>query len=132
MPDLHEAEKPCEIRKLCEKKLKRTPMKRNAPNRDWRDAETKRGPCRVCGHSRAELAHTIGRDMDAVLAGPRGGMYRYVHPDSVVPLCPAHHEQFDARRLDLLPCMTIDEQLNSVEAAGGIVAAYERLTGEKL
>lgn len=54
------------------------------------DAETKRGPCRVCGHSHAELAHTIGRDRDAVLAGPRGGIYRYVHPDSVIP---AHLEQ---------------------------------------
>lgn len=112
--------------------MKRTQMKRKQVRRDWSDAEIKRQPCRVCGNPNAELAHLIGRSRDVVLRGPRGGEYRYVHPDSVVPLCSEHHRLYDERRLDLLPHATLEEQIRAIEDAGGIVAAYERLTGERL
>lgn len=86
-----------------------------------------------CGETRnLEAAHVIGREHDEVRVGPKGGETLFVKRESVVPLCQHCHRQYDERRLDLLPCMTIDEQLNSVDAAGGIVAAYERLTGERL
>lgn len=107
-------------------------MKRKAVKRDWSDAEIKRQPCRVCGDPNVELAHLVGRSRDAVLTGPRGGEYRYVHPDSVIGLCRTHHEQLDTRQLDILPYLTTSEQIRAVADACGIQAAYEHLTGEKL
>lgn len=80
-----------------------------------------------------EAAHTIGRAVqDEIVIGPRGGETLTVKPDSVVPLCQSCHEQFDSHRLDLLPYLSLDEQLDALRAAGGIVSAYERLTGERL
>ena len=108
--------------------------------RDWKDARAKierEGRCRVCGHSRdVETAHVISRERDPVLVGPNGGEYRYVHPDSVVPLCGGfseenHHGLYDAHALDLLPYLTQDEQERAVEDAGGIIAALNRVTGGK-
>ena len=106
--------------------------------RDWSDAEEKRGPCRVCGHSRdVDLAHVIGREHDAVITGPRGGKKIYVHKDSVVPLCGAFSESFchrlyDQRQLDLLPYLDLYEQIRAVEDAGGIELARNRICGSSV
>lgn len=104
-------------------------MRRTQPRRDWSDAnEQKRAPCRVCGHVPVELAHTIGRKHDE-----RRGSVLYVHPDSVVPLCVHHHRAHDLGRgalgdpFDLLPHLTLDEQLDAVRRAGGIESARRRL-----
>jgi hypothetical protein len=84
----------------------------------------------VCGGHPTELAHTVGRsrqDVDAI--GPNGGRSLWVNPDAVVPLCKNHHMDYDGRRLDLLPYLSVDEQINAVDAAGGIELARNRLTG---
>jgi hypothetical protein len=124
------------------KPMKRTPMKRSAPKRIWDDARAKveeEGKCRVCGiyddatidgtRVHIEAAHTIGREHDAVMVGPRGGEVIHVHPDSVIPLCSDDHRALHERRLDLLPYMTLEEQIEATRAAGGIYSAYERLSG---
>ena len=104
-------------------------MKRGSPKRDWSevtiDAQT---PCRVCGiEGRTERAHVAPRKHDA-----RKGKGRKVNPDSVVPLCgPALdpqscHYRFDHGELDLLPHLTLAEQLRAVEDLGGIELARKR------
>lgn len=114
--------------------------KSSAVRRDWSSAEKKRNRCRIrnehgqaCPGWPVELAHTISRDaQDAEHLGARGGRYLFVHPDSVVPLCTEHHQLYDARRLDLLPYLTIDEQHNALDAAGGLELARKRLMGSAL
>lgn len=105
---------------------------------DWRDAIRKRDReqrCRVCGETRGlEIAHIIGRKHDAILTGPKGGQYRYVHPDSVVPLCGAFtdnfcHGAYDRRELDLLPYLHVHEQSRAVEDAGGVLSMLGRVSG---
>ena len=91
--------------------------------RDWRAAEQKRTNwCRMCAKvGRVELAHVIGRARD-----DRSGL---VNPDSVVPLCQTCHREYDAGRLDLLPFLTVDEQVQAVRDAGGLEAARRRIIG---
>lgn len=100
-----------------------------AIKRSWADARAKverEGRCRVCGSSDfLQAAHTIGRRYQDI----KDGSKVIVKADAVVPLCQECHEAFDARRLDLLPYLGLWEQLNSVEAAGGIENARKRLTG---
>lgn len=113
-------------------------MLKSSTRRDWREAQRKverEGQCRVCGSERGlEAAHVIGRRHDPVIQGPRGGEYRYVHPDSVVPLCGGSvlntcHPDYDARKLDLLPYLHLHEQVRAVEDAGGILSALKRISG---
>lgn len=65
--------------------------------------------------------------------GARGGKYLWVNPDSVIPLCNFAgnncHGAYDRHELSILAVLTLPEQVNSVEAAGGIFAANERLSG---
>ncbi|HEV7769132.1 MAG TPA: HNH endonuclease signature motif containing protein [Solirubrobacterales bacterium] len=96
------------------------------PKRDWSDANGKRDyGCRVCGRYEVELAHTIGRKHDQPKTP--GSKTRYVHPDSVVPLCPSIHRAYDAHQFDLLGYLTTAEQAKAVEQAGGIESARRRL-----
>jgi hypothetical protein len=107
------------------------------PQRRWGDALSKvnrEGRCRVCGERRdLEAAHIIGREHDALLSGPRGGQYYYVHPDSIVPLCGAFTDNFchgiyDAHNLDLLPFLTQDEQERAVHEARGVISMLKRVS----
>lgn len=119
-------------------------MKRSQLRRDWTYAEDKRGPCRNCGATyRVELAHVTERTSDryqplriedgdpADWTGEKGPIY--VHPDRVLPLCgPATdvttcHGKDHAKRLDLLPLLTLPEQIQAVADAGGIELARRRL-----
>lgn len=101
-------------------------MKRSQPKRDWSDCQEKReSGCRICGVWGVELAHTIGRAHDKPKTP--GSKTRYVHPDSVVPLCPKHHRAYDAHQLDLLPFLTLGEAVKATEQAGGIELARKRL-----
>lgn len=105
--------------------------------RDWLQAIKKlerEGRCRVCGSERGlQVAHVIGRKCDPIMQGPRGGEYRYVHPDSIVPLCGGNalnkcHEEYDARKLDLLPYLHVHEQTRAVEDAGGVMSMLRRVS----
>ncbi len=95
--------------------------------RDWRLADEKREPCRVCGTWPVHLANTMGKARQDV-EQEDGSML--VIPDAVVSLCPAHHRLYDSRLLNILPYLTQEEVVNAVESAGGIRAARRRLTGE--
>ena len=104
------------------------------------DKKEEEGICRACLRPdgsvidgeiiRLECAHTIGRDrQDEIVVGPRGGETRVVKRESTVPLCGDCHRAFHAHRLDLLPYMTLEEQLDAVRAAGGILSALKRVSG---
>lgn len=95
--------------------------------RDWTACAEKRDQgCRICGVHPAEMAHVIGRVHDH-----RRGSVVVVDADSVCPLCKSHHEAYDARLLDLLPHLTVEEQARAVVDAGGIEAARRRIIGRK-
>ena len=95
--------------------------------RDWSKAEPKREEgCRLCG-SPAQLAHVIGRSRDERI----GGTF-VVDPDSIVPLCAAHHRAYDNKGcLDLMPYLTVGEQARAVLDAGGIENARQRISGRE-
>lgn len=118
--------------------MKRAPLERKQPRREWNDAIAKveaEGCCRVCGATDyLDAAHIIGREHDALIVGPRGGESLYVHPDSIVPLCGSFarndcHGMYDGRELDLLAHLTLHEQVRAVEDAGGIISALKRVSG---
>jgi hypothetical protein len=95
--------------------------------RDWRFANEKLAPCRICGASSIELANTIGKARQDVEQDD-GTML--VIPDAVIPLCFSHHRLYDSHLLNILPYLTHKEMTNAVEAAGGIRYAGKRLTGQ--
>lgn len=106
--------------------------------RDWKQALAKleaEGRCRACGRSdrKLECAHVIGRSRDE-----RRGDYAIVNPDSIVPLCgpsgdsKSCHARYDAHALDLAGVLTVEESLQAVRDAGGLGAAYRRVTGRRL
>lgn len=89
------------------------------------------GCCRVCGTpaDRCDAAHTWDRSL-----GGRG----FDTPDLIVPLCSdvkggqGCHQLYDQHQLDLLPYLTVDEQVAMVRAAGGIERARRRAIGQNL
>jgi 5-methylcytosine-specific restriction endonuclease McrA len=107
------------------------PMKRTQPRRDWTAARAKcdaEGCCRNCGNDYGiEAAHVWGREADE----PRidGGSTLWVKPSRIIPLCSRCHREYDAHRLDALPLLTTEEQVQLTRDAGGIVSAFHRATG---
>lgn len=106
-------------------------MKRSQPRRDWRLAEWKRGPCRVCGEEYGvELAHLSGREFDPPSEDPAYDLV--VRPESVVPLCgpvgttTTCHSLYDAHLLDLSGYITKVEGA-SVALDLGLYGAYIRV-----
>lgn len=96
-----------------------------------RECDRVEGPCR-CGHPiedhDAELGMCDHYDMGG---GPCCLNYRpakalYVHADAVIPLGSGHHKQYDAHEVDVLPVLTLEEQVRAVEDAGGIELARQR------
>jgi hypothetical protein len=107
--------------------------------RDWTLARSKcdaEGGCRNCGFPRVEAAHIIGREHDSK-PPLRGGVFAHpgyvVNPDRIIPLCRECHQGPQgqhAGRLDLLPLLTLDEQLQAVADAGSITQALAKLSPE--
>lgn len=99
--------------------------------RDWEQARAKceaEQGCRVCGEWPVESAHIIGREHDANFPIRSEDWSPYdVAPDRIVPLCPAHHRQYDALNLDLGSYLTDHEQAQAVMDACGIHSALYRL-----
>ena len=101
--------------------------------RDWAAIETdSQTPCRICGIiGRTERAHVAGRKYDRPKSA--GSKTRRVDPESIVPLCGPSgdrhscHHQFDAGEIDLLPHLTLAEQIRAVEDLGGIESARIKL-----
>lgn len=116
----------------------RKPMKRSQPQRDWTDALAKveeEGCCRICKRTDRKLdaAHVLGREHDEPKVGEGGRILQtlYVHPDRIIPACGPFpegcHGDIDMRRINLLPHLTLNEQIQAVRDAGGIEAARIRL-----
>jgi 5-methylcytosine-specific restriction endonuclease McrA len=77
------------------------------------------GRCRNCGsRDQLEAAHTIPRSLGGKLGA-----------DSILPLCAYCHRAQHDHRLELLPLMNRDEQVEAVRAIG-IARAYRYLTRE--
>lgn len=99
------------------------------PRRDWKAARAKveeEGECRVCGITRGlQAAHTVGRKYDRPRA--EGLKTLWVDPDSIVPLCPSCHGEFDAHETGILEHLTLVEQIYAVAVTGSIESARRRL-----
>jgi len=98
--------------------------------REWGEARKKladEGVCRVCGTaSSLEAAHVAGRKYDERVSKNKA----LVHPDDIVPLCRDHHTRFDHHEFDLLPYLSIPEQVRAVSHLG-IYGALRRLSGRE-
>lgn len=123
-------------------------MKRSQPRRNWKDAESQRGPCLVCGRTdRVELAHLTERANDKFYAldepfhvhAARVNAERStlrVSPLRVVPLCgPATdpttcHGKYDGHRLDITSFLP-DEKAAQAVLDVGFETARIRLTGSR-
>jgi 5-methylcytosine-specific restriction endonuclease McrA len=97
--------------------------------RSWKEArqkvEREGFRCRVCRSSfQVEAAHVIPRSL-----APGVGMN--MSADNIVPLCRECHVEYDQHRLDLLPALTLPEQVAAVRQAGGIALAYRRTTNTR-
>ena len=90
-----------------------------ATSRQWGDVN---GACRVCGEERVDRAHVIPRSI-----APNGGD----SGEHLIALCRSHHREYDGGHLDLLPYLTVDEQAAAVTAAGGLMAAFRIITGNR-
>ncbi len=107
--------------------------------RDWSDARQKiedSGPsCRLCSIAgvKIDAAHVMGRRYDRPRVEGSSTKVRYVHPDSVIPLCADQivegkvrrgcHSKYDAGEVSILAVLTLEEQIRAVEEAGGIELA---------
>lgn len=76
--------------------------------------------CRICARGPVDPAHVVSR--------AQGGCDS---PECVIPLCRAHHRQFDEGDLDVLPVLWKDEQAHAV-AHVGIVTAYRCATNDRI
>lgn len=97
-----------------------------------REKVEREGVCRACGiggPDRLDAAHLWDRSLGGV---------GFDDPDLCIPLCSrikggvGCHDAYDEHRLDVLPLVTVAEQLAAVRAAGGIERARARLIGRAL
>lgn len=116
---------------------RRQSARRSEPDRDWTDAHAKvekEACCRICKRTDRplEAAHVLGREHDEPKVS-RGRVLKelYVAPDRIVPACGPFpdgcHGDVEYRRINLLPHLTLEEQLQAVTDAGGIEPARIRL-----
>ena len=96
-------------------------------HRNWADARRKvidAGRCRVCRTATPPIdaAHVIPRSL-----APNGGE----HADAIVELCRECHNRFDSHGLDLVPYLSLAEEVSAVTVAGGIEAARRQITGRR-
>jgi len=94
--------------------------------RDWRAMRAKverEGCCRACGATfQIEAAHIIPRSR----VKPGEGE----DPRNCVPLCRRCHVEFDTGTLDILGCLSREEQAYAVGLVG-LEEARRRLTNER-
>jgi 5-methylcytosine-specific restriction endonuclease McrA len=94
--------------------------------RDWTAARAKveadnHGRCRVCRTAGVDAAHVIPRSINPTETN--------MGADAVVGLCRRCHTSYDSHQLDLLPYLTIDEQVHATRMAGSIERARQMITG---
>ena len=122
------------------KSRKRT-LKSTGPTRDWTAARAKVDREEMCrlgrDHScsgKLEAAHVTGREFDPPWTPPddfdpeTDQTYDLtVRADSVIPLCRSHHKRYDLGEVDILPVLSLDEQLRAVIDLDGIEPARLRV-----
>lgn len=115
-------------------------LKSTGPKRDWTAAIAKRDGEECCRlgrdgtcSGRLEAAHVTGREHDPPWSPPDDFdpdtdevFELWVRPESVVPLCSSHHRRYDLGAVDVLPVLTLDEQLRAFLDLDGIEAARLR------
>lgn len=107
------------------------PRRRSSePKRDWADARAKveeEACCRICkkeaGSGRPlEAAHILGREHDQPRATRPSVLY--VDPDRIIPACGPYpagcHGLVHQKAVDILPVLTIEEQIRALKDAGGL------------
>jgi len=127
------------------KTRRRSTLRRSQPQRDWSAARAKveaEDCCRICKKTsdevKLEAAHILGREHDEsrTLVSAEGGGFKgstilFVNPLRIVPLCgpfPAGcHGDVDHNRINLVHYLTLDEQIQAVNDAGGIAPAFMEL-----
>ena len=96
--------------------------------RDWTAArdkcEAENNRCRVCKKVGVDAAHVIPRS--------RNGTEANMSADAIIPLCRFCHNKQHLEKLDILPYLTLDEQVMAVRNAGGLVTAYRYTTGDRV
>lgn len=119
------------------------PIRRSAPpDRFWDDARAKvdeEGCCRICKRPPApgrpiEAAHVLGREHDEpMVSRSTGEILRvlYVAPDRIFPACGPSpsgcHGMAERKEINVLPYLTLEEELQAIRDAGSIEAARIRL-----
>jgi hypothetical protein len=124
---------------------RKTPMARRKKSKDWSEAIAKKEAeqaCRVCKRSYGELvyagftleaAHTVSQSLQD--APGDDGKLR-VGAASIIPLCgPVNasrscHAKHHEHRIDLMPYLTREEEVDAVGAVG-LARAYKLLGGER-
>jgi len=100
-----------------------------AKRRDWTAARAKveadnHGRCRVCRTAGVDAAHIIPRSINPTEAN--------MGAEAVVGLCRRCHTKYDSHQLDLLPHLTLDEQVHATRMAGSLERARQIITGVRL
>lgn len=120
------------------------------PDRDWSLATAKlqlvEFQCRACRPGIAKRAHIVGRVHDYTVPvwsswpvlddGVKFDDYPgcvpwrpgLVWPHRIIPLCADCHRAQHAGQLDILPLLTVREQVQAVADCRGILSAYHRTT----
>lgn len=92
------------------------------------------GACRSCGASIEKRSinpvHTIGADKQDKPWQENSPTY-WVNPASVLPMCAVCEKAYLEGFINILLKMSVDEQLNAVEAAGGILPAVDKIAVTK-
>lgn len=103
------------------------------PKRYWLAALNKtqaEGRCRCCGaRDNVQAAHIIGRSYDEEFELEDGTRWLFVDPEEIVPLCVTCHADYDQRRLNILPVLTLVEQAAAVRLIG-MERALHRVSGQ--
>ena len=102
------------------------------PRRQWGPAREKlemEGSCRRCGAVVGlECAHTMGREHDRNEPLFHRPWKPYtVAPERIIPLDSDCHRLQHERKIDILPLLTVEEQLQAVADAGSIELARRAL-----
>ena len=119
------------------------PRRRSVPpDRFWDDARAKvdeEGCCRICKRPPApgrpiEAAHVLGREHDEpMVSRSTGEILRvlYVDPNRIFPACGPSpggcHGMAERKEINVLPYLTLEEELQAIRDAGSIEAARIRL-----
>lgn len=102
---------------------------------DWGAADFKverEDSCRVCTISGRMVplfpVHTISAEKQNELLNDSSPA-PWVHPDAVIPMCELCKEKWHGGEVNLVGRLTLEEEMNAIWAAGGMLQAAHDLAG---